>query len=260
MGYFGRENEEGTMSLPEITTREQWLAARRELLEKEKAHTRQRDTLNADRRRLPMVAVDEDYTFTGPDGEVSLADMFDGCSQLIVQHVMFGPDWDEVCGGCSAGLDEMSPGLFQHLRSRDTVFAAVSRAPYPKLAEMRTRRGWDFRWYSSAGGTFNYDYGVTLDESVTPVSYNYRNRDEHARAGSADATLGQQATELPGVSCFLRDGDRVFHTYSTYARGTDQLGSSYSWLDLTALGRQENWEEPKGRASRLHGADPTFTD
>jgi predicted dithiol-disulfide oxidoreductase (DUF899 family) len=217
--------------LPEITTREQWLAARKELLEREKAHTRQRDTLNADRRRLPMVEVDQDYVFAGAEGDVRLVDMFDGRRQLIVQHVMFGADWDDVCPGCTASLDEMNPGLFQHLRSRDTVFAAVSRAPQPTLAEARAKRGWDFRWYSSAASSFNDDYGATVDES-----------------------------EVPGVSCFLRDGDRIFHTYSTFNRGTDQLGSSYSWLDLTALGRQEDWEEPKDRAPRLHGADPTFTD
>jgi predicted dithiol-disulfide oxidoreductase (DUF899 family) len=239
------------MSLPEITTREEWLVARRELLDREKEQTRARDALNADRRRLPMVALDKDYVFEGPDGRIGLPELFDGCGQLIVQHVMFDPGWDDVCGGCSAGLDEMAPGLLRHLRSRDTAFAAVARAPFAKLADARARKGWELPMYSSFGSDFNYDLGVTLDESVAPVEYNYR-------PGTGD--LGKESTELPGVSCFLRDGDSVFHTYSTFARGTDQLGGSYSWLDLTALGRSEEWEEPKGRASKPHGADPTFTD
>jgi predicted dithiol-disulfide oxidoreductase (DUF899 family) len=239
--------------LPEITTREQWLVARKELLAREKEFTRQRDALNADRRRLPMVAVDEDYVFEGPDGKVRLLDMFDGRSQLILQHVMFGPDWDAPCSGCTASLDEMNPGLFQHLWSRDTTFAAVSLAPFAKIAAAKADKGWDFPWFSSHGSDFNYDYQVTVDASVRPVEYNYR-------AAEPGSDLGKESTELPGVSCFLRDGDSVYHTYSTYARGTDQLGGSYSWLDLTALGRSEDWEEPKGRAGRTHGADPTFTD
>jgi predicted dithiol-disulfide oxidoreductase (DUF899 family) len=220
------------MSLPEVTSREQWLVAREELLAKEKAFTRQRDALNAERRRLPMVAVTEDYTFHGPDGQARLLDLFDGHGQLVLQHVMFHPDWDDVCPGCSAGFDEMADGVLTHLRSRDTAFAAVSRAPYAKLADCRTRKGWGFAWYSSFGSDFNHDYHVTL---------------------------GERATEVGGISCFLRDGDQVFHTYSTYARGTDQLVSTYQFLDLTALGRHEDWEEPKGRVTHPHGADPTFT-
>jgi predicted dithiol-disulfide oxidoreductase (DUF899 family) len=248
------------VSLPEVTSREQWLVARKELLAREKELTRQRDALNADRRRMPMVAIGKDYAFEGPAGSVGLLDMFDGCSQLVLQHIMFDPDWDEACPGCSAGLDELAPGLLRHLRSRDTAFTGVSRAPFAKLAAFQARKGWEFAWYSSLGSDFNYDFHATVDEAVAPVEYNYRTRAEHVQAGSADGELGQQSAELPGVSCFLRDGDRVFHTYSTYARGTDQLGSSYTLLDLTALGRQEDWEEPKGRAPRLHGADPTFTD
>ncbi|HEX3590982.1 MAG TPA: DUF899 domain-containing protein [Pseudonocardiaceae bacterium] len=235
------------MSLPEITSREEWLVARRELLAKEKAHTRQRDALNSERRRLPMVAVDQDYVFEGPDGPVRLFDMFDGHRQLILQHVMFGPSWDAACPGCTASLDEMSPALFAHLRSRDTQFVAVSRAPLAKLRDYAKSHGWEFAWYSSFGNDFNHDYQAT----ATPAEYNYS-------AGQAEP--GAEPDELPGVSCFLRDGDRVFHTYSTYARGTDQLGSAYSLLDLTAFGRSEDWEEPKGRAARLHGADPTFAD
>jgi predicted dithiol-disulfide oxidoreductase (DUF899 family) len=248
------------VSLPEVTSREQWLVARKELLAREKELTRQRDALNADRRRMPMVAIDQDYAFEGPAGRASLLEMFDGCSQLILQHVMFDPAWEEACPGCSAGLDEMAPGLLRHLRTRDTAFAGVSRAPFAKLAACQARKGWEFAWYSSLGSDFNYVFHVTVDEAVAPVEYNYRTRAEHAQAGSGDRELGQQSTELPGVSCFLRDGDRVFHTYSTYARGTDQLSGSYSLLDLTALGRQEEWEEPKDRVSRPHGADPSFSD
>ena len=242
------------MSLPEITSREQWLVARKELLAREKEFTRQRDALNADRRRLPMVEVTEDYVFEGPDGTTTLLDLFEGRGQLILQHVMYGPDWDDPCPGCTASLDETNPGLFRHLWSRDTTFVAVSRAPFAKLAAAKAAKGWDFPWYSSAGSSFNYDYHATLDESVQPAEYNYN-------AASPESEMGKkEAVEVPGVSCFLRDGERVFHTYSTFARGTDQLGSSYSWLDLTALGRSEAWEEPKGRVAKPHGADPTFTD
>jgi predicted dithiol-disulfide oxidoreductase (DUF899 family) len=242
------------MSLPDITTREQWLIARKELLIREKQLTRQRDALNADRRRLPMVEIGKDYTFEGPDGTVRLAEMFAGRSQLIIQHVMFDPSWDNPCPGCSAGLDEMAPGLLKHLGSRDTTFAGVSRAPYGKLAAAKAARGWEFDWYSSFGGDFNYDFNATLDPAVAPAIYNYQSPEEAA----ADPVT--ESTEVPGLSCFLRDGDRTFHTYSTFARGTDQIGNAYTLLDLTAFGRSENWEEPKGRVAKPHGADPTFSD
>ncbi|HEY2505620.1 MAG TPA: DUF899 domain-containing protein [Streptosporangiaceae bacterium] len=241
------------MSLPEVTTREKWLAARKELLVKEKQHTRERDALNAERRRMPMIEVDKDYVFEGPDGKVSLADLFGECRQLIIQHVMFGPDWEAACPGCTAGLDELAPGVLTHLRSRDTEFAGVSRAPLAKLAAYGAARGWEFPWYSSYESDFNYDFDATLDPAVKPPMYNYKTPAEGGLAPT-------EPEEVPGLSCFVRDGDRVFHTYSVWARGTDQLGSSYSLLDLTAFGRSEDWEEPKGRAPRLHGADPTFTD
>jgi predicted dithiol-disulfide oxidoreductase (DUF899 family) len=248
-------HQEDTMSLPEVTTREQWLVARKALLAREKEHTRQRDALNADRRRLPMVAVDKDYVFEGPGGRAGLLDMFDGCDQLVLQHVMFGPDWDDVCPGCAAGFDEMAAGVFTHLRSRNTAFAAVSLAPFGRLADARARKGWEFPWYSSFDSDFNHDFHATLDESVAPVEYNYR-----TPAEQGTPNLGREPSEVPGISCFLRTGDDVFHTYSTYARGTDQIGSAYTLLDLTAFGRSENWEEPKGRVGDPHGADPTFTD
>jgi predicted dithiol-disulfide oxidoreductase (DUF899 family) len=240
------------MSLPDVVSREQWLEARRELLDREKEATRARDALNADRRRLPMVAVDQEYAFEGPDGPVTLADLFGGKRQLIVQHVMYGPDWEKPCPGCSASLDELSQGVLDHLGTRDTTFALTARAPYGKIAATAKERGWSsFPWYSSFGSEFNYDYGVTLDTERGLVDYNYRPIPE--------ALGDEQSTELPGFSCFLRDGDEIFHTYSTYGRGTDILVGTYSLLDLTALGRQEDWEEPKGRVETDRGGDPTFT-
>ncbi|HXZ65656.1 MAG TPA: DUF899 domain-containing protein [Streptosporangiaceae bacterium] len=239
------------MSLPEVTTREKWLAARKELLAREKAMTRQRDALNADRRRLPMVEIDKDYVFEGPGGTARLGDLFGGSRQLIIQHIMFGPDWEAACPGCTAFLDELAPAALAHIRSRDTAFAGVSRAPLAKIAAYRASRRWQFDWYSSYGSDFNYDFQVTIDPAVAAPVYNYE-----PQAGKADPIAG----EMPGFSCFLRDGGRVYHTYSTFARGADQLGSSYSLLDLTAFGRSEVWEEPEGRAARLHEADPTFSD
>jgi predicted dithiol-disulfide oxidoreductase (DUF899 family) len=243
------------MSLPEIASREHWLEARKELLRREKELTRLNDALNADRRRLPMVRVEKDYTFTGPHGETGLLDMFEGRRQLIVQHFMFDPSWENGCSGCTASVDEISEGVLEHLHARETTFALVSLAPLEKLAAYRARRGWTVPWYSSQGSDFNYDFHVTVDESVAPLLINYRTKAEltPSMAGA------EQPMELPGISCFLRDGDRVFHTNSTYARGTEFVAGAYTFLDLTALGRQEDWEEPKGRAANVHGADPSFS-
>ncbi|MCX5420035.1 DUF899 domain-containing protein [Streptomyces sp. NBC_00078] len=212
------------MSLPEIVSREQWLAAREELLAKEKAATRARDALNAERRRLPMVEVDEAYVFEGGDGKATLPDLFEGRLQLVIYHFMFAPEWDAGCRSCSGFLDQI--GHLAHMWARGTTFVAVSRAPYTKILPFKARMGWTVPWYSSYGSDFNRDFDVTLE-----------------REG--------ESVERPGVSCFLRDGERVFHTYSTYERGLDGLGSTTGFLDLTALGRQEEWEEPKGRASTL---------
>jgi len=249
------------MSLPEIATREEWLAARRALLAREKELTSMQDALTADRRRMPMVRVEKDYVFTGPDGDVSLLDMFEGRCQLIVQHFMFDPEWENGCSGCTASVDEISDGVITHLQARETTFALVSRAPYAKLAAYRDARGWTIPWYSSNGSDFNYDFHVTLDESVAPLELNFRTRAEVEAAPSVQWALrSDQPLELPGISCFLRDGDEVFHTNSTYARGTENLAGAYTWLDLTALGRQEEWEEPKGRAAAAaHGAAPDFS-
>ena len=154
------------MSLPDVVSREQWLEARRRLLAREKEFTRSHDTLNADRRRLPMVKVDKEYVFQGPDGQVTLAELFGDKRQLIVQHVMFGPDWDKPCPGCSAAIDELSPGVLKHIGSRETAFVLASRAPYDKIAVAAKERGWTVApWYSSYGSDFNYDYQVSLDEA-----------------------------------------------------------------------------------------------
>jgi predicted dithiol-disulfide oxidoreductase (DUF899 family) len=240
------------MAFPGIVTREEWLEARKQLLVLEKQATRGRDALNAERRLLPMVRIDKEYLLDGPAGKVPLGGLFTGSRQLIVQHVMFGPDWDAACPGCTAGVDEVSDALLAHLKSRDTAFALVSRAPLEKLEKYRAARGWTVPWYSSHDSDFNFDFQATLDKTRGQLVYNYR----HEPGLPGD----EESTEVPGVSCFLLDDGQVFHTYSTWARGTEYLGGTYSLLDLTALGRQEEWEEPKGRAPRLHGADPTFTD
>jgi predicted dithiol-disulfide oxidoreductase (DUF899 family) len=240
------------MAFPEIATREEWLEARKQFLVREKQATREQDALNAERRRLPMVAIEKEYVFEGTDGRVTLPGLFGDSRQLIVQHVMFGPDWDAACPGCSSGIDEIADGMLAHLRTRDTTFVLVSRAPLDKLEKHRAVKGWTVPWYSSYGSDFNYDFQATLDRDRRQLVYNYRDE--------PDLVADDPSTEVPGLSCFLRDGDQVFHTYSTWARGTDTIGSAYSLLDLTALGRQEDWEEPKGRAPSPHGADPTFTD
>jgi predicted dithiol-disulfide oxidoreductase (DUF899 family) len=246
------------MSLPRITSRENWLDARRELLAKEKALTRDRDALNVERRNLPMVRIEKDYRFEGPDGEVTLLDMFEGRSQLIVGHFMFNPEWEDGCPSCSAGAAELSDGLLEHMRIRDTSFAYVSRAPIEKIQRYQDKRGWDFRWYSSYGSDFNYDFKVTVDETVASPEYNYKTKAEHEAAGTGYYFDAEQPIEQPGLSCFLRVGDEVFHTYSTFGRGAESLGGSYYWLDLTALGRQEEWEEPRGRAESARTATPDF--
>ncbi len=244
------------MALPQIASGEQWLAARRELLAREKELTRAHDLLNADRRRLPMVAVEKEYGFDGPAGRVGLPQLFEGRRQLVVQHFMFDPEWEDGCGSCTAAADELSVGLLEHLAARDTTFAAVSRAPLVTIDGYRRRRGWTFPWYSSYGSAFNYDFHVTLDSSVAPVMFNYRDASELREAGLG--WVAEQPGEQPGYSCFLRDGNEVFHTYSTFGRGTEQLGGGYAFLDMTALGRQEEWEEPKDRVSTARGAVPDF--
>lgn len=217
------------MTLPQITNREAWLAARLDLLAEEKALTRARDRLNEQRRRLPMVRMDKQYVFEGSTGSATLLDLFEGRRQLIVQHFMFDPEWQEGCPTCSCDADSL--GHLAHLHARDTTFVAVSRAPWSKIEPFKARMGWTFPWYSSYRSDFNYDFRVTLDPSVGQVEYNYRTLKD-VEPGS---------TEMPGVSVFIRDGQRVFHTYSTYGRGTDLHNTAYLYLDLTPLGRQEGW-------------------
>ncbi|CAA9499716.1 MAG: hypothetical protein AVDCRST_MAG17-1292 [uncultured Solirubrobacterales bacterium] len=247
------------MGLPDVVTRDEWEVARKELLREEKELTRRRDALNAERRRLPMVEVDKAYVFTGPEGEVGLLDLFEGRRQLIVGHFMFDPGWKDGSSSCSAGADEVSNGLLEHLHARDTTLVQVSRAPIATIERYKAKKGWTFPWYSSHGSDFNYDFHVTIDESVAPVEYNYRTREEHAQAGVLMFAEAQQPFEMPGTSYFVREGERAFHTYSTYARGVEMTGGSYYFLDLTGLGRQEDWEEPKGRAATPHGAVPDFS-
>ena len=246
------------MSLPRIATYDEWYAASRDLVAREKELTRRRDALNAERRNLPMVEV-EDYTFTGPDGPVTLGDLFDGRRQLIVYHFMFDPSWEDGCPSCSAGTDELSPGFFEHLHTRDTSYAMVSRAPYPKLARWKALKGWDVTWVSSHGTSFNHDFEVTVDESVRPAAHNFRTKAEYEALGNR-AFDGDQPMELPGRSCFLQADGRIFRTYSQYARGLESTGGSYYFLDLTALGRQEEWEEPKGRSDAARAARPDFAE
>jgi predicted dithiol-disulfide oxidoreductase (DUF899 family) len=242
-----------TGSLPEVVSREEWLAARKELLVREKELTRARDRVNAERRRLPMVRIDKPYAFEGPDGPVRLLDLFEGRRQLVMHHFMFGPDWDEACPSCSSAADGIS-GLRQ-LHVRGTTLVAVSRAPYPKIAGYRERMGWTFPWYSSYGSDFNYDFHATLDDRVAPVLLHFRTEADLAEAGTpwtgGPWTESMRGAELPGISAFLRVGEEVFHTYSTYGRGIEEFHNGYPYLDLTALGRQEEWEEPKGRAVPL---------
>jgi predicted dithiol-disulfide oxidoreductase (DUF899 family) len=246
------------MSLPKIATRDEWLAARKALLQKEKELTKQRDALSTDRRRLPMVEIEKDYVFDGPKGPVRLIDMFDGRAQLIIYHFMFDPEWEDGCPSCTAGTDELSPAFFEHIHVRDTSYAMVSRAPLAKLERWMAKRGWDIPWYSSFGTDFNYDFGVTVDESAGVGEYNYRSKAEYQAKGDVDFFESKQPFEMPGRSCFLQVDGRVFHTYSQYARGLECTGGSYYFLDLTALGRQENWEEPKGRSESARSAMPDF--
>jgi len=240
-------------NLPEVVSREEWLAARKELLVKEKELTRARDRVNADRRRLPMVRVDKPYTFDGPDGTVSLLDLFDGRPQLVMHHFMFDPEWEQACASCSSAADGI--GGLRQLHVRNTTLVAVSRAPFAKLAAFRQRMGWTFPWYSSFGTDFNYDCHATLDDRVEPVLLHFRTETELAQAGTpwtdGGWTQSMRGIEMPGISTFLRVGDEVFHTYSTFGRGIEEFHNGYHYLDLTALGRQEEWEEPKGRAISL---------
>jgi predicted dithiol-disulfide oxidoreductase (DUF899 family) len=237
------------MTDPEVTTRERWLVARRELLAQERELTRHRDEVNAARRRLPMVEITKDYSFDGPRGKIALLDLFEGRTQLLIYHLMFEPDADEACVSCSFWIDNL--GHLSHLYARDTSFAAISRAPLDKLERYKQRMGWTVPWYSSYGSDFNYDFHVTLDPAVAPVEHNFK---DLAQLERENPSWRGWSGEEKGVSAFLRRGDRIFHTYSCYERGIDLLNGTYNWLDLTARGRQEDWEQPPGR-----GDDPALS-
>jgi predicted dithiol-disulfide oxidoreductase (DUF899 family) len=223
------------MELNKIVSRDEWLIARKAHLAREKELTRRRDQVSAERRQLPWVRIDKTYVFDTPEGKKTLADLFDGRSQLIVYHFMFGPGWDEGCDGCSFLADHID-GTNRHLAHHDVSLVAVSRAPLADFQAFKRRMGWRFKWVSSHGSDFNYDFHATVDDAVAPVEYNYRTKAELLRNGEPWFTEG----ENHGLSVFYKDacGD-VFHTYSTYARGTDLLVGAYNYLDLTPKGRNE---------------------
>ena len=241
------------MSLPQIASRDEWLAARTELLEQEKELTRRRDALSAPRAassrwsRSPRTTCSPD-----PTGEVGLADLFEGRRQLIVYHFMFDPSWDEGCPSCSAGTDELSNGFLDHLHTRDTTLACVSRAPLEKLEAWKAKKGWDIPWYSSGGRRLQLRLR-RHDRQVARLA-----RLQLPRRRRRAPTGPTSRTRCPVAARFLLVDDRIFHTYSQYARGLESTGGSYYFLDLTALGRQEDWEEPKGRADSARAAQPDF--
>jgi predicted dithiol-disulfide oxidoreductase (DUF899 family) len=217
-----------------VASPEEWLAARQELLRKEKEFTRARDQLSALRRELPWEAVTKEYVFEGPDGRQTLPELFDGRSQLIVYHFMFAPDWEAGCPHCSHWADNFNGGIV-HLNHRDVTLVAASRAPYAKLAAYRGRMGWSFKWVSSWGSDFNFDYRV---------SFTARELEAH-RAFYNYAWQDPGVGEREGVSVFFKDDKgNVFHTYSAYARGIDIFNTDYNLLDLTPRGRDEGDRGP----------------
>jgi predicted dithiol-disulfide oxidoreductase (DUF899 family) len=222
------------MDLPRVVSRDEWLTARKELLKAEKEALLTQDAVSVRRRELPIVKIDKNYTFEGPEGELRLLDLFEGRRQLIIYHFMFGPEEDEGHNSCSLLVDNISHP--EHLHANNTTVALVSRAPITKLTPFRARMGWTIPWYSSFGSDFNYDFHVTNDESVAPVEYNYKDKATLVAKGTPWYTSG----EWQGLSVFLRDGDDVYHTYSVYERGLDPLVNTYSYLDLTPLGRQSH--------------------
>ena len=222
------------MDVSNVVARDEWLAVRKELLVKEKEATRFNDALRAERQALPWVRVEKDYTFEGPDGRRSLLELFEGQTQLIVQHFMFDPDWEKGCPSCSHTLDTLSPAHVRQLQKKDTAFVLVSRAPLAKLEAWKVHKGWDLPWVSSHGSDFNYDFNATHDERVAPIEHNFRNKAELEAKGLPSDLRG----EAPGYSVFVRDGETLYHTYSTFDRGCERLVSSTNFLDLTPLGRQ----------------------
>jgi predicted dithiol-disulfide oxidoreductase (DUF899 family) len=213
----------------DLVSREQWLAARRELLAEEKAFNKARDALSERRRALPWTLVDQAYSFEGPSGRETLAQLFGPRSQLLVYHFMFGPDWEQGCPSCSFWADNFN-GIDIHLAHRDMSFVVISRAPLEKLEAYRKRMGWSFKWVSSFGSDFNFDYHV----SFTP---------EEIAKGEMNYNFGQNrfpSSEATGASAFAKDEDgSVYHTYSSYSRGVDMLNGAYHWMDIAPKGRDE---------------------
>ncbi len=255
------------INYPRVASRAEWLQARLALLEREKQLTRERDRLNTARRELPMVRIDQAYAFDGAAGRRTLLDLFDGRHQLMVYHFMWlwekGEPLDEPCKGCSSFADQIARGHLTTLRRNQTSFVLISRAPLAKIMPFNLRMGWNIPWFSSVGTTFNHDFGVTQDPAVAPMSYNYRTPAEHQAAGSGYYFDNEPPFDLHGLSCFLRRGDEVFHTYSSYGRGVEDVIGPVRLLDQTALGRQEAWEEPKDRAAGLvaqPGPPPLYPD
>ncbi len=234
-----------TLAHPPVVSPDIWLAERKALLAEEKELTKQRDRVNAQRRRLPMVKLEKTYRFDGPEGETSLLDLFEGRRQLLVYHFMFDPEWETGCSGCTGLVNAL--GDLSMLGDRDTTFALVSRAPLAKLEAYKARHHWTLPWVSSFGSDFNYDFHVTLDPAVALVQHNYR--DYEAQAGGSEQPF--MKGENHGLSVFFRIDDDVFHTYSTYARGCEGLTDAYSLLDLTPYGRQQDFEDsPAGWPQR----------
>jgi predicted dithiol-disulfide oxidoreductase (DUF899 family) len=212
-----------------VVSHDEWLAARQQLLAEEKEFTRLRDQLSQRRRELPWELVEKDYVFDGPGGRETLAQLFDGRHQLAVYHLMLGPDWEEACKSCSFWADNFN-GIDVHLKQRGVTLLAISRAPLPRIEAFKKRMGWTFKWVSSFGSDFNYDYQVSV-------------RPEQLASGEAVynyAPSKMTIEERPGISVFYKDEDgRVFHTYSCYARGLDMMNGAYHWLDLVPKGRDE---------------------
>jgi predicted dithiol-disulfide oxidoreductase (DUF899 family) len=210
------------MTAHQIVSHDEWVKASQALLRKEKEFTRLREQMAEERRKLPWEKIEKEYVFQEPEGRVTLADLFAGRGQLVVQHLMFGPDWKEACPACSFWADNFN-GIDMHLAARDTSFVAVSRGPLDKLMAYKQRMGWTFRWVSSLDSDFNFDFGVSLKPGD---GYNF-------------GTIPDAEGEMPGISAFRRADGAVYHTYSTYARGLDLLNGTYHLLDITSKGRDE---------------------
>jgi predicted dithiol-disulfide oxidoreductase (DUF899 family) len=231
-----------TIPHPQVVSQDEWLGKRLKLLAHEKELTKEYDRVNAERRRLPMVKLEKEYSFDSSKGKRSLLDLFDGQRQLIVYHFMFDPAWDKGCPGCTSYVNAL--GDLSLLKDRDTTFIVISRAPLDKLEKYKAEKGWYINWVSSFGSDFNYDFHVTLDPKVAPQEYNFRNKADTEEAVGHPVKM---EGESPGLSVFFRIDDEVFHTYSTYARGTESRTDAYRLLDLTPYGRQQDFEEsPEG--------------